>query len=253
MPAIDEDLATLSFESPWRFGYGWFDEASGHVGAFTPLPHWTGSAWQGGPTLPDSQLGWVLLHASGGHPGEAQHAAIRRWIAPRDGTVSISGQLRHGSDKGDGVRGRIVLGGAGKAGEWVAQNGEAKTPVAQTAVRQGETIDFVVDCRENTGYDGFAWSVEIAFQPTGDEPSVWKSDAGMRGPSSEPPIARQVARAWRLAYGRGAMSEELSLAMSYLGDQVDALSAAGNAEPVRQAITNLCQVLLGSNEFLYVE
>src|SRR2546430_17468027 len=30
------------------------------------------------------QIGWVLLNATGGHPGnDPQHAAIRRWTAPR--------------------------------------------------------------------------------------------------------------------------------------------------------------------------
>jgi len=73
------------------------------------LPHFTGSAWQGGEKLPDEKTGWVFLNATGGHPGnDPQHAAIRRWRAPFDGVISISGELHHPSAQGDGVRARIA-------------------------------------------------------------------------------------------------------------------------------------------------
>ena len=45
--------------------------------------------------MPDETLGYVSLTNNGGHPGhDAQHAAIRRWIAPQDMTVSIIGRGR---------------------------------------------------------------------------------------------------------------------------------------------------------------
>ena len=53
------------------------------------LPLWSGYFWQGGKEYPDLKLGYLRLTATGGHPGkDAQHAAIRRWVAPRDGTVT---------------------------------------------------------------------------------------------------------------------------------------------------------------------
>ncbi len=53
------------------------------VTGFTALPHFTGSAWQGGAAWPDAKLGWVQLTATGGHPGnDRSHAAVRRWTAP---------------------------------------------------------------------------------------------------------------------------------------------------------------------------
>ena len=69
----------------WQYGYGKLFEAEGRVD-FHPLPHFTGSAWQGGPQWPDAALGWVQLTAAGGHAGnDLEHAAIRRWTAPRAG------------------------------------------------------------------------------------------------------------------------------------------------------------------------
>ncbi|MBX3439711.1 MAG: PSD1 domain-containing protein, partial [Planctomycetaceae bacterium] len=67
----------------WQYGYGALNEESQRVDGFTPLPHFTGNAWQGGANYPDAELGWVQLTASGGHPGnDRQHASIRRWTAP---------------------------------------------------------------------------------------------------------------------------------------------------------------------------
>src|ERR1700722_3690889 len=107
----------------WEFGYGGFDEASARVQAFQTLPFFNGHASQGGPALPDPKLGWVILNDAGGHPGnDQQHAAIRRWIAPRDGTITISGTLARPEAKGDGVRGRIVSSQLGLLGKWLAHN-----------------------------------------------------------------------------------------------------------------------------------
>ncbi len=110
------------------------------------LPHYTGTSWQGGPTAPDSVFGWVILHASGGHPGNRQHPAIRRWIAPADGQLSITGTLQHGSENGDGVRGRssfrrAVCGEPGRL-----RTNSTATEVASFAVQTGEAIDIVTDC-----------------------------------------------------------------------------------------------------------
>ena len=77
--------------------------------SFTPLPHFTGSAWQGGPNWPDRTLGWAQLTAEGGHAGnDLEHAVIRRWIAPHDTTVAISGTASHSNAEGDGIRAFLI-------------------------------------------------------------------------------------------------------------------------------------------------
>ena len=107
-PGKDETKLALNFlaaQPPakipppaWQFGFGEFDEASGRVKKFEPLPHFTGEAWQGGAAWPDAKLGWALLNAGGGHAGsDLQHAVIRRWVAPRDGGIRIEALFGHGS------------------------------------------------------------------------------------------------------------------------------------------------------------
>ncbi len=170
----------------WQYGWGHYDESTSRV-VFHRLPHFTGDAWQGGPKLPDPQLGWVMLNAGGGHPGNPQHAAIRRWTAPRDGTLSIRGSLEHPSDQGDGVRGTVVSDRQGMIGQWTAQHGQASTRVEPREVRAGETIDLVTDCRENPNFDGFRWAVRIRLEPSDDgQPQTWDSTAGFAGPAPEP-------------------------------------------------------------------
>jgi hypothetical protein len=84
----------------WKYGFGAFDDATQRVKGFTPLPHFTGTAWQGGPSWPDQKLGWVQLTATGGHPGnDRQHAAIRRWTSSRQTTRERDGWSRQRSTR----------------------------------------------------------------------------------------------------------------------------------------------------------
>lgn len=172
----------------WRYGYGRYDQAAQRVRAFTPLPAFTKSGWHGASGLPDPHLHWLLLTADGGHPGaDAEHAVIRRWTAPSDGAVKIGGLLKHAQEQGDGVRGRIVSSRSGLLGEWVVHHGEAATDVADTPVRKGDTLDFVVDCRAADGYDGFGWAPTLTRQ---DGSASWSAQAQYRGPDE--PLARMT-------------------------------------------------------------
>ncbi len=173
----------------WRCGYGRYAEAAQRVSAFAPLPTFTNGVWHGLVGPPDPQLRFLLLNADGGHPGvDADHAAIRRWVAPQAGAVTIGGRLKHPSDQGDGVRGRIVSSRSGLLGEWVVQHGEAATNVAAVTVQKGDTLDFVADCRTNDGFDGFAWSPTITL--VGGQAS-WSAQAQFRGPPE--PLERVTA------------------------------------------------------------
>ncbi len=179
-PSAEDELV-------WRYGYGTFDDAAQRLASFTPLPHFTGSAWQGGPSLPDPSLGWVLLNARGGHPGnDPAHAAVRRWIVPRDGRIKIDGELKHSTDQGDGVRARVVVGRSGVAGEWTAQNSKSATRVESLEVSAGDTVDLVTDCRAEPSFDGFHWTVTLRLESSArDGRREWDSAADFRGPQPE--------------------------------------------------------------------
>jgi uncharacterized protein DUF1553/uncharacterized protein DUF1549/cytochrome c len=169
----------------WQYGFGSVDEKTGRIADFTPLPHYTGSAWQGGAKLPDPKTGWCQLTAQGGHAGnDAAHALIRRWTAPRDGIVAIAGTLAHKAEAGDGVRARIVSSGQGELASWTACRLEAETKISGIPVRRGETIDFVIECRADNNSDAFSWAPAIKM-PTPDE--EWSALSGFGGPPEKLP------------------------------------------------------------------
>jgi hypothetical protein len=60
-------------------------------------------------------------------------------------------------------------------------------------------------------------------------------------------VEQQVARAFKLAYGREPASEELKTSLAFLDSQASARKGGWPA-----AFVDLCQVLLSSNEFLYI-
>ena len=245
----------------WQFGYGSFDASSGRTSCFTPLGHWTGSSWQGGAALPDPDVGWVLLHADGGHPGNNPScAAIRRWTAPVDGTLTVRGTLRHESDNGNGVRGRVVVSSCRLVGEWSVRHGEAPSSIDEIVVKEGDTVDFITDCLEDVTSDSFTWRVELTLTQEGDRMIRFDSHEGFHGPVGEGSgleIA-SVIRAWQSAYSRLPSRDELQAACAFLTRQSKYLRlnpqyTTSGRSPELQAFTNLCQALLSSNEFLYVD
>ena len=172
--------------SPWQYGYGEFDPGSQRVKSFAPIPKFTGQAWQGQDTLPDPQLGWVILHSGGGHPGnDPQHAVIRRWTAPRDGILQVKGRLRHRSDVGDGVLCRVISNRSGVAGEWTAQKSETETNVAGLTVKAGDQIDLYTDCRTGPNSDSFLWNCRLQLEPADPgQRNAWDSQADFHGPTA---------------------------------------------------------------------
>jgi uncharacterized protein DUF1553/uncharacterized protein DUF1549/cytochrome c len=187
----------------WQYGYGDFDSAARRVN-FTPLTFIAErSAWQVAKQFPDPKLGYISLTKTGGHPGrDAQHGVIRRWTAPRDGDFAIDGTLVHPNQNGDGVRGRIVSSRHGELGSWVAKYNQAATHIARIAVQRGDTIDFIVDCRENDTSDGFSWTPIVhaltapaaasagASDSNPDRNSMeWSASSEFSGPARETPKA----------------------------------------------------------------
>ena len=265
----DDQLASLpTLPAPpheaWQYGYGAFNETTKQTESFTPLTHFTGSQWQVSSVLPDPALGFVLLHAAGGHPDQSGRAVIRRWLVPKSGTLTVSGSLQHENPNGDGVRARVVSSraaqqGNGLLGEWTCFNSKVDCPVPMTAVEAGDTIDLIVDCLAEISSDSFQWPAIISLITADGTVQSFDSTAGFHGPP-EPRglLVGQVARAWQLAYCRNPEPDELVTSMTFLADQIGYLQNHRDRIPAgltesQQALTDLCQVLLTSNEFLYVK
>lgn len=109
---------------------------------------------------------------------------MRRWIAPRDGKVRISGQLKHDSQEGDGVCATILVDGAHELGQWTAFNSEAKTETSLMMVQAGQTVEFVTDCIGGPAHDSFRWQIRLRYQDGNRE--SFQSEKELPAPPKHP-------------------------------------------------------------------
>ena len=135
-------------------GWSYLDSNGSGADAGRHLNKW----WQGGS---------LSLGPTGGHPG-ATRDAVRRWTAPQDGTAHITGTARDlDSGGGDGV---VVLIRHGATELWRATiNNGNTTGVAfdlTEDVRQGETLDFVINRRANHYWDSTYFNPTITLAHT---------------------------------------------------------------------------------------
>ena len=179
----------------WQYGYGPLDPATGLLASFTPLPRYDNGSYHGmADAMPDPEIGWATINASGGHPG-AVFATALRWVSPGAGTVNTNGRLRHTSDQGDGVVGLIASNTQGKLWDGTAFNGRAPFRLENIPVQQGDTIDFVVSCGANENSDSYQLTPKITWTPAeGGEAAQqeWYSRRTFQAPAPQPldPLAR---------------------------------------------------------------
>ena len=194
---------------PWQYGYGELDSKHS-LASFKLLPHFAGKAWQGGEKVPDEKLGWLMLNATGGHPGDgAKNVIVRRWTAPADVTVSIQGTLEHQAEAGDGVRGYIISSRSGALGFWPVFHGKREMQIPKLEVKKGETIDFVVDSNQSIDSDSFLWAPSIksiAQAGSSGKELAWNAKEDFGGPT-EPVVP---LNAWEKYAQVLLMSNELA-------------------------------------------
>jgi len=63
----------------------------------------------------------------------------------------------------------------------------------------------------------------------------------------------RVVRLWRLLFNAEPSESEITNALTFWDGQIATLTAKGDKDPSLAAAASLCQVLLASNRFLYVE
>ena len=162
----------------WDYGVGEIDE-TGTVKSFVKFPYFGGDAWQGGEFQPDPTFGSAQLKADAGQPGDdSRHAVVRRWTAPSNCVVRISGTLSHEAKEGDGIRGYVVVGNKPAIASWTLRTQKAETVIEDVSVRVGESIDFVVACGKDSASDTFKWAPRVGS---------WDAKANFAGPA-EPPL-----------------------------------------------------------------
>ena len=99
----------------------------------------------------------------------------------------------------------------------------------------------------------------LTLKTAGQPDLVTSSDKDFRGPpESTEAVPGQIVRAWQLTLCRPPTNEELTLAVSFVSNQTETFRSEKTALPssrtaLRQAMVSLCQSLMSSNEFLYVD
>ncbi|HBL45269.1 MAG TPA: hypothetical protein DDZ90_17960, partial [Planctomycetaceae bacterium] len=118
----------------------------------------------------------------------------------------------------------------------------------------------IADCKQNdVGFDSFSWTVQVSLQNEQGGVHKWDSAADFRGPEPEQKnLSAQAAYAFELALCRQPSPEELLLVTRFINSQLVYLQQhpeqlPKDVTPGRQVMTNLCQALMSSNEFLYVD
>jgi hypothetical protein len=193
-PKADELASALAFisvdEKPvivandhakaWQHGFGEWDEKTGRVKTFTPLPHFTGHAWQGDEDWPNAKLGWAQLTAEGGHPGnDRRHAVVRRWTAPSTGNYDLRSTLIHEPKVGDGIRAFVSHSRLGKLLSTKLHGSQADLSLTAIAFEAGDTLDFITDIGDGLNSDQFLWSpqltaIQVVAGSGGDTPAeMW--------------------------------------------------------------------------------
>ncbi len=211
----------------WKYGFGEIDPGTATLKNFQPLPHFTGTAWQGGSSWPDASLGWAQVTALGGHPGnDLQHASVRRWTSPASMTIRIQSTVKHEPNASDGIRCHVLSSRQGVLKTANVFHTEAKLDIDSISVQAGESIDFVVDILGELNSDQHFWAPVIEEIPHTEGSIATHIESG--GAASSP-ITSQLRR-W-------------DAARDFLGPPVQLLT------PLEQ----LAQVLLLSNEWMFVD
>jgi hypothetical protein len=89
-------------------------------------------------------------------------AVVRRWLAPSDGTVTVSGIMGHRSDQGDGIRATFAIGDRVMWQEVQKNNNRPYGPETWP-IKKGQTLDVIADDNGTTAYDGFFWRANVQF------------------------------------------------------------------------------------------
>lgn len=141
--------ATLQVGSTVYSASGQFSGTQGpiwyYMDSAETLLTWTGSYWQG--------VGYLSLWDTGGAPGSPLDA-MRRWVAPSDGAIQITGTARNysGCLGSNGTNLSIKKNGSTLWTQYVTATGTYPYDISTTVVA-GDEIDFLLDNNNDSTCD----------------------------------------------------------------------------------------------------
>ena len=211
----------------WHYGYGEYDPDAKKLIGFESFPTFLRDSWviadkgalrkaadtkkelKGKQVIATGATYNVTLNAVGGVPGDRKHSVVRRWVAPRDGVISIEGKLEHDSKTGDGVEAIVARSTGGQLGTWSVAGTDVATNLKGIAVKRGDALDFIVTSRGTSADDSFRW-VPILHMPgaKAGEEYVWNAQREFSGPVKEK-LQTQQFTPWERLTQALLMSNEL--------------------------------------------
>src|SRR5206468_8515613 len=95
------------------------------------------------------------------------------------------------------VRSCVVSSRLGLVGDWTVRHDKQSTTVEKVEVKQGDTIDFVVDCRGGPDSDSFSWAPKIQLaSPNSDTSAALTTSWDAKEDFSGPKEATKPLNAW---------------------------------------------------------
>jgi hypothetical protein len=219
------DFSSVQGQSCWSYL-----DSAGTALVFDPAP----MLWRNEPD--------VGLHVwnNGAHPG-ASLDSVRRWTAPVDATLDLSGTFSiFAGEIGDGVT-VSVKGNSGELWRTVLPIRTDSAFSLRAVVKRGDTIDFVVNRTSNADYDSTGFHAAIALTPTPVTRGwTWENCA-------KPALTTLASRAFR----RPLRPDELTDYQTQFNASLGGATAAGLASPFNEALTTSAQSVLLSPNFTF--
>lgn len=217
------DATALNAEKPFRWSYGTMELSRTPDGrpAFSEFKPFASLTEKGGQKtwshtgkIPDPEWGHSFWASGGAHAAPKQHMVVSRWHVPYDAKIAVDGMLSRKSDRGNGVRAWLWTPRTGVLAEYQATPQKKQAATQATIeVKKGEALCFIVSSDDSTDSDSFNW-----------EPKISRLD--------------------------GNTSELLT---DFKNDFCDASRwPFGRAKP-QSAISQIAQVLMISNEFMFMD
>lgn len=169
----------------WEYGYGHWDAEAGRT-RFTPLPWFGANRWSASEHMPDPELAYTMITATGGHPGRDEaHGVILRWQSPETFAVNVRGEVKRPEASGDGVRVRLVTSHQGLVREWdVPAGGTMAIEIDSLPLQAGEVVDFIIDPKATDLCDSFQFVPRLTETRTGQ--LVAAANEEFAGPPLDP-------------------------------------------------------------------
>ncbi len=180
-------VVSINKTDDWQYGEGEFDDKSDRVKIFKLLEFYINGMWRNSPMPGDPRATTASLTSKGGGLGNNKaNSAIRRWVAPFDGKIAITGLLEHSFENAcrncKGAYARVVSNVSGTAGKWETVQNKIETNLTLLEVKRGETIDFVTEAGKGTAGGEFKWAITI--RQLDDAKNEWDSIRDFRQPSA---------------------------------------------------------------------